>query len=56
MKQFIVLVILCIMASLFVFAIPKKACKTIKEYNKLQKEGIFTTAYISDIDEKVIIF
>ncbi|RLI51807.1 MAG: hypothetical protein DRP09_18865 [Candidatus Thorarchaeota archaeon] len=49
MKQFIVLVILAIMASLLVFVTAKKAYKAIKEYNKLQKEGILTTAYVSDI-------
>ena len=43
------LVILCIMASLLVFVTAKKAYKAIIEYNKLQKEGILTTAYVSDI-------
>ena len=49
LDQSIVLVILLMMASLLVFATGKRVYKGIKDYNKLIKEGISTTAHIFDI-------
>jgi len=48
-SQSFTLFILLVIASLLVFVAGKKAYKGIKEYNKLQKEGVLTTAYVSDI-------
>ncbi|MDL1957709.1 MAG: DUF3592 domain-containing protein [Candidatus Desulfofervidus auxilii] len=48
-NQLFTLFILLVIASLLVFVAGEKVYKGIKEYNRLQKEGIFTTAYVSDV-------
>ena len=49
LSQSFALFILLVIASLLVFVAGKKAYKGIKEYNKLQKEGVLTTAYVSNV-------